>query len=120
MRPTLWFDGPSYRLLEVNTLLDPYSLRLVFSEASYFNGVNTAEPLSYELALRHNASPAEPMAGAVPKVAGRSVRHEAPVRASWREHVNPARRAVANHLLPAYPQPETGGRHEHRACRAGR
>jgi hypothetical protein len=55
--PKLWFNGPSYRLLEV---LSPGAdaatggLRLAFAKGSYFDGIDTAEPLSYELALRHS------------------------------------------------------------------
>ena len=58
-KPKLWFNGPSYRLLEVRTPVDAvteHGLGLVFSEASYFDGIDTAEPLSYEVALRHMRS----------------------------------------------------------------
>jgi hypothetical protein len=64
-RPALWFNGLSYRLMEIHVLpTDPTPrLELQFSEACYFDGLDTSEPLAYETALRHMFGRHNPMNG---------------------------------------------------------
>ncbi|MDX2606143.1 hypothetical protein PV379_44720 [Streptomyces caniscabiei] len=54
-RPAVWFNGPSYRLLEVATrpagTLEA-GLDLTLSLSRYFDGLDTGEALAYEAALR--------------------------------------------------------------------
>ncbi|WP_327727754.1 hypothetical protein OG250_12520 [Streptomyces sp. NBC_00487] len=54
-RPTVWFNGPSYRLLEVAAPpadAPEAGLDLTFSLSHYFDGLDTGEALAYEAALR--------------------------------------------------------------------
>ena len=68
-RPGVWFNGPSYRLLEVTS---PPADRpgdgvsLDFTLGHYFDGLDTTESLAYEEALRHlkgGAAGARPLSG---------------------------------------------------------
>ncbi|MFD7506017.1 hypothetical protein [Streptomyces sp. NPDC059850] len=54
-RPGVWFNGPSYRLLDVSPPVDRpgEGLALDFTLGRYFDGLDTTESLAYEEALRH-------------------------------------------------------------------
>lgn len=55
-RPGMWFNGPSYRLLDVRRppVVDSRTyLEFAFCRAHYFDAIDTAEPLAYEIARRH-------------------------------------------------------------------
>ena len=83
-QPKIWFDGCSYRLLEVDvcrTTPEPCdeSLLLTFGLARYFDGQDTSEFLAYEAADR-DAQEIEYDPRRLPKLAGRFllISHGAP------------------------------------------
>ncbi|MCD9589950.1 hypothetical protein [Streptomyces sp. 8ZJF_21] len=68
-RPGVWFNGPSYRLLEATPLSADRpggpgdGLALDFTLGHYFDGLDTTESLAYEEALRHLKGGAKPLSG---------------------------------------------------------
>ncbi|MFD4414341.1 hypothetical protein ACFWOX_27620 [Streptomyces sp. NPDC058467] len=65
-RPAVWFNGPSYRLLEVAAppAEQPEDgLGLTFALGRYFDGLDTTEPLAYEEALRQLKGEIRPLRG---------------------------------------------------------
>ncbi|MFF2385414.1 hypothetical protein [Streptomyces sp. NPDC058108] len=65
-RPGVWFNGTSYRLLDVTPPpagLPRDGLDLAFALGRYFDGLDTTEPLAYEEALRHLRGASAPLRG---------------------------------------------------------
>ncbi|MFJ2392289.1 hypothetical protein ACIOTI_06025 [Streptomyces sp. NPDC087843] len=65
-RPGVWFNGPSYRLLDVTSPPAEHpggGLDLTFALGRYFDGLDTTEPLAYEEALRHLKRGTRPLRG---------------------------------------------------------
>ncbi|MDT0469409.1 hypothetical protein [Streptomyces gibsoniae] len=68
-RPTIWFNGPSYRLLEARTPREAgpdgpgTGLDLTFTLGHYFDGLDTTEALGYEEALHQLRRGPEPLKG---------------------------------------------------------
>lgn len=65
--PPVWFDGPSYRLLNVFPGRGLLVLELGLS--SYFEGQDTSEVLAFEVAARCLSGESEPLAGPVRRAA---------------------------------------------------
>ena len=67
-RPGVWFNGPSYRLLDVASAPADHpegGLGLTFALGRYFDGLDTTEPLAYEEALRRLKGGARPLQGPI-------------------------------------------------------